>query len=99
MEIYISNSIPLMYFGMCYFKFTKNKQYCINGGSARASEVRLNFLILKGIGSTAGTVLAPRIVSVKSAVDFKTLSVDSNTSMFLFCGFSFFSIHKPRETF
>jgi hypothetical protein len=72
----------------------KNKQYCTNGDSARAFKVRLNFLILRGIGSTAGTVLAPTDVYVKSAVDLKKLSVESNPS--LLSGFSLLSVHKPH---
>jgi hypothetical protein len=61
MEIYISDSILLMYIAVCHFIFMKNKQYCINGDSARVFKVRFNFLILKGNGSTAGTELASEV--------------------------------------
>jgi hypothetical protein len=40
----------------------KNKQYCINSDSVRAFKVKLNFLVVKGIRSTAGIILAPRSV-------------------------------------
>jgi len=30
MEIYISDSVSLMYIAMCHFKFMKNKQHCMN---------------------------------------------------------------------
>ena len=73
MEICISDFIPLMYIAMCHFKFMKNKQYCINGNSARAFKVRLNFLNVKGNGSTAGTVLAARTVSVKKCCRFENI--------------------------
>jgi hypothetical protein len=57
--------IPIMDIAIFHFKFKKNKQYRITGDSARAFKVRFNFLILKGTGSTAGTLLASRSVSVK----------------------------------
>jgi hypothetical protein len=42
----------------------------------------------------AGTLLAPKSVSVKSAVGLIALSFDSNQS--LFCGFSLFYTHKSQ---